>query len=115
MAARRNSLIYTGTHDNPITLSWFRSLDQKTKLKLEKYIGSYINEEKHMFLHDKISLYFSLRFAIIPMQDILSLDEDSGMNLPGRIDGNWEWKLLELLGEDVAFWLCEISKIYGQI
>jgi 4-alpha-glucanotransferase len=30
--------------------------------------------------------------AVIPMQDILGLDGTAGMNLPGTVGGNWEWR-----------------------
>jgi 4-alpha-glucanotransferase len=55
------------------------------------------------------------QFAIIPMQDILCLDEDSRMNTPAKADGNWEWRLENLPDEKVAFELYELSKIYGRI
>jgi 4-alpha-glucanotransferase len=33
-------------------------------------------------------------FAILPMQDLLSLSDDARMNTPGTIGSpNWEWKL----------------------
>jgi 4-alpha-glucanotransferase len=31
--------------------------------------------------------------SIIPVQDILGLDEDARMNHPGVIKGNWQWRL----------------------
>jgi 4-alpha-glucanotransferase len=30
--------------------------------------------------------------AIIPLQDMLSLDTDARMNYPGRLGGNWSWR-----------------------
>jgi 4-alpha-glucanotransferase len=30
--------------------------------------------------------------VIIPMQDILGLDSDARMNLPGRASGNWRFR-----------------------
>jgi 4-alpha-glucanotransferase len=29
--------------------------------------------------------------CIVPMQDILHLDSSARMNVPGTINGNWEW------------------------
>ena len=31
--------------------------------------------------------------VIIPMQDILNLDGDARMNLPGSTGGNWLWRM----------------------
>ena len=33
------------------------------------------------------------RLAIVPMQDILHLDERSRMNTPGTVGLNWKWRL----------------------
>ena len=30
--------------------------------------------------------------AIIPFQDLLGLPTSARMNVPGRADGNWEWR-----------------------
>ena len=31
--------------------------------------------------------------AILPMQDVLSLDESARMNMPATAEGNWAWPL----------------------
>ncbi len=38
---------------------------------------------------------------IVPAQDLLNKDTDARMNMPGRGDGNWSWRLYpgELTGE----------------
>ena len=36
---------------------------------------------------------------IAPIQDILSLDDSSRLNIPGTIENNWKWKLNRPLGE----------------
>ena len=33
------------------------------------------------------------RMAIIPMQDLLALDERARMNTPGTVGINWRWSL----------------------
>jgi 4-alpha-glucanotransferase len=30
--------------------------------------------------------------AVIPMQDLLALDNEHRMNLPGTVEGNWSWR-----------------------
>jgi 4-alpha-glucanotransferase len=30
--------------------------------------------------------------AIFPLQDVLGLDARHRMNVPGRMDGNWNWR-----------------------
>jgi 4-alpha-glucanotransferase len=31
--------------------------------------------------------------AIVPLQDLLGLDERSRMNMPSSAEGNWSWQL----------------------
>ena len=31
--------------------------------------------------------------AIVPAQDLLGLDSRARINVPGRADGNWAWRL----------------------
>jgi 4-alpha-glucanotransferase len=113
--AEKNSVIYTGTHDNPPTRAWFKKLDAETKLKVEKYVGVPLTEDNICYFMIRLAYSSPSQFAIIPMQDILCLDEDSRMNTPGKADGNWEWRLENLPDEKVAFELYELSKIYGRI
>ena len=54
--------------------------------------------------------------AIVPMQDILSLDGEARMNTPGVAAGNWQWRIgrgaLDAAIENTAPFLrglCEIS------
>ena len=32
-------------------------------------------------------------YAIVPLQDLLNLDTTARMNMPGRQDGNWNWRV----------------------
>jgi 4-alpha-glucanotransferase len=31
--------------------------------------------------------------SIFPMQDILGLNEEARMNVPGKAAGNWQWRM----------------------
>jgi 4-alpha-glucanotransferase len=33
--------------------------------------------------------------AIAPLQDLLNLGSEARMNVPGRADGNWRWRVRE--------------------
>jgi len=36
------------------------------------------------------------QIAIVPMQDLLGMDESARMNEPSVANGNWTWRLKEL-------------------
>ncbi len=90
-----NSVVYTGTHDNNTTLAWYRELVKRDK----KYAAEYLNiseetpkkEIPWLFIRAAYASVSSL--AVIPMQDILSLDGEARMNYPSTLGGNWEWRM----------------------
>lgn len=87
-------VVYTGTHDNNTTRGWFRKdANQNEKIFLEKYLGKKTSEVE--IASDLITLALKSRavMAIVPMQDVLNLGEESRMNIPGTVLGNWEWRL----------------------
>ena len=82
------SVVYTGTHDNDTTVGWFNSLDAQTRAHVIEVVGS---GSMPGALID--AAYASVaNTAIVPMQDLLGLDTDARMNLPGTTEGNWEWR-----------------------
>jgi 4-alpha-glucanotransferase len=54
--------------------------------------------------------------AVVPLQDILELDNEARMNLPGRPGGNWQWRATpgQFTGE-AAEWLSRLSHLYGRV
>jgi len=53
--------------------------------------------------------------AILPMQDLLGLDEWARMNRPARETGNWRWRLMpEQVTAQLAKELLELTEIYGR-
>ena len=54
---------------------------------------------------------------IAPIQDILSLDDNSRLNKPGTIINNWRWKLNKPLFEiDLNLQkYSELGKSYGRV
>ena len=53
---------------------------------------------------------------IAPIQDILSLDDSSRLNIPGTTKNNWKWKLnrpLEEIEENIKFF-SELGNNFGR-
>ena len=85
----KNSVVYTGTHDNDTTLGWFNALNDHDKYYLYEYLGFSKTSMPFTLIGTALSSVANL--AIIPMQDILELDSDHRMNVPGTCEGNWTW------------------------
>ena len=111
----KNSIVYTGTHDNDTTVGWWNSLpqDSHTRQFCMKYLGT-DGVEIHW---DMIrSAWASVAdSAIAPLQDLLGLDNGARMNLPASTDGNWNWRFQEGdLSDEIAERLKELTEIYGR-
>ncbi len=91
----KNSVVYTGTHDNNTSRGWLeKEASSDDKRRLSSYIGKEISNEDGPWDLIRLAMMSVADIAIIPMQDILSLGEEARMNRPGQIKGNYQWRLL---------------------
>ena len=105
-------VVYTGTHDNPTTLSWWHSLDLATKELINKQSNNSFSSPVWNLL--EMALKTEAKLVVVPLQDLLSLDDEARFNTPGTIENNWKWRLrnfdcdlLEALtkyGERGSYW-----------
>ncbi len=90
----KNFIVYTGTHDNNTTLGWFREdTDEGMRSRLEDYVGHPLNENNICEAMARLAFGSVAKTAILPVQDVLNLDEKSKMNSPGSGENNWVWRL----------------------
>jgi 4-alpha-glucanotransferase len=88
----QNFFVYTGTHDNNTTLGWWKN--EAAHKKVEEYSGEKLTDDKIALHLCRIAYASIARVAVLPMQDILSLDETARMNMPSSGHNNWQWRLL---------------------
>jgi 4-alpha-glucanotransferase len=89
-----NSVVYTGTHDNNTTKGWFRQdADNQIKKNIEKYTGRVAKENNVHTVFGKLAYSTVAKTVILPMQDVVGLDENSRMNTPASVEKNWNWRL----------------------
>ncbi len=118
----KNSVVYTTTHDHNTTLGWFtiepgtQSTQTREEVMRERkyalqYIGSDGREIHWDFIH--LAMASVARMAIFPLQDVLGLGAEARMNLPGTVEGNWEWRFTaDMLTPAIRKRLYELTKIY---
>ena len=89
-----NSVVYTGTHDNDTSLGWYGSTSDFERGYFERYFTGFANESvfKMPFSLVEMALSCKAQLAVIPMQDILELDTEHRMNIPGTALDNWRWR-----------------------
>lgn len=108
----KNTVVYTGTHDNPTTRSWFDDLPNDQRESIWKYL-----EERGAKSSNAAGALIELAWtsvaalAITPLQDLLNLGKEARMNVPGRAEGNWRWRSTEGMLSDSRFaWLRDLSR-----
>ncbi|MCH5287946.1 MAG: 4-alpha-glucanotransferase [Christensenellaceae bacterium] len=88
----RNCVAYTGTHDNATVLGFLKEADEATRKQCQRLLGyETLADAPAAFV--RAVLAGNADTAIVPMQDVLGLDNDARMNLPGTIGGNWLWRM----------------------
>jgi malto-oligosyltrehalose synthase/4-alpha-glucanotransferase len=105
-----NSVVYTGTHDNNTLIGWYKQeLDKATRQRISKYMGKRLRKSNVNEHFIKMAYISTANWAIVPMQDILKLDEKSRMNKPSTVGANWAWKMQDLdIGQCTTDFLKEL-------
>lgn len=89
-----NCIVYTGTHDNNTTKGWYLSeLGEKSRREASEYVGHDIDEDTCHEDFIRMAYASVARIAIIPIQDLLGLDESARLNKPSTSENNWTWKM----------------------
>ncbi|MDB5249509.1 MAG: 4-alpha-glucanotransferase [Segetibacter sp.] len=89
-----NFVAYTGTHDNNTIRGWYRQEGCKYHHQIEKYIGKSLTEDDMHIEMCRLAYSSVAKIAILPIQDVLGLDETGRMNTPASGENNWGWRLL---------------------
>lgn len=110
----RDSVVYTGTHDNDTAVGWWNTASEMEK----NFTRRYLNTDAHDIAWDLIrAAWVSVGCtAMTTAQDILRLGNEARMNLPG-VSGppNWCWRMHdEALNSENAAQLLEMTQLYGR-
>jgi 4-alpha-glucanotransferase len=125
----RNSVAYTGTHDNDTFVGWFddpggpdaprsrRQAAKERRAAVTYFAGPMARELAGEVHWEAIrTLYASVaNTALVPLQDALGLGNEARMNMPGTAQGNWEWRVNErALSPKLARTLASLAQTYGR-
>ncbi|HRI47070.1 MAG TPA: 4-alpha-glucanotransferase [Ignavibacteriaceae bacterium] len=89
-----NCCVYTGSHDNDTTSGYFEKAKHADN-DIYEFTQKYLNYHGNNLTFELIrTAYASVaNIVVIPMQDVLNLGSESRMNFPGKLGGNWSWRL----------------------
>jgi 4-alpha-glucanotransferase len=120
----KESVVYTGTHDNDTTVGWFNRTPGEGSThgaehieREKKYALKYLNTDGREIHWDFIRAAFAsvANLALIQLQDVLGLDSRARMNLPASEEGNWGWRFRQgALTDELAARLKDMTETYGR-
>jgi 4-alpha-glucanotransferase len=112
-----NSVIYTGTHDNPPVREWLEELNEGSLSYLKRFMNTNDGDYGALtwdFLREAYRSPSSL--CIIPIQDYFAFGKESRLNTPGTSQGNWQWRVVpDFLSDDLAYSIRGLCETYGRI
>jgi 4-alpha-glucanotransferase len=108
----RNTVVYTGTHDNNTTRGWYEALPEPQRETFWTYLRRAPGENREAAPElMRLASSSPAALAIAPFQDVLNLGAAARMNMPGQAGGNWRWRLTDELLSPAAFdWLADLTK-----
>lgn len=112
--AEKRSSIYGSTHDSPTLMAWWKNLEDEDRRKVVLYFG--LNREEGIWKGLLRGLLSSVSdFCVLQMQDLMSLEEEGRINVPGKFEGNWLWKMPNTYEDmDVKETISKMVKRYGR-
>ncbi len=90
-----NSIAYSGTHDNNTLLGYLWETPADVKVDIMNYCSCppELWNEKGCEAIIKTILASNAGVAIFPVQDLLGYGNDTRLNVPGRAEGNWLYRI----------------------
>jgi 4-alpha-glucanotransferase len=90
----QNCIAYSGTHDNNTLLGYIWEQTPQDREHTFKYCG-YFGEDWGQGYDAIVRTLFQSHAGtvILPIQDILKYGADTRLNIPGKADGNWSYRI----------------------
>ena len=116
-----NCVVYTGTHDNQTTKSWWDEMTEADRNVALRYMNlpgriEEVTAEEITWQMIVMAQRSVASLCVIPAQDYLSLTKEARMNTPSTLGCNWHWRMKE---GDFSEELCEkiyrTTKLYGRL
>jgi 4-alpha-glucanotransferase len=109
-----NCVVYTGTHDNETIVGWYQNADESERDHIRRYLG--VSGQDIAWDMIRLAMMSVGDTAVIPLQDMLNLDNSARMNFPGKVGGYWGWRYPRgVLTDALAYRMRELAFLYGRL
>ena len=112
----RNTVCYTGTHDNMTMRQWFETAKPEAAEYAREYM-SLTKEEGEVWGVIRTAMSSVSDLCVVQMQDYLNLGGEARMNFPGtQTDANWTWRATDgYLTDSLAKKIHRLTGLYGRL
>ncbi len=112
----KNSVCYTGTHDNMTMRQWFETATAEEVDFAARYM-TLTKKEGYVWGTIRTAMSSVSDVCIIQMQDYLNLGSQTRMNFPGTLsDSNWTWRVKDgIINKELAEKIRDLARCYGRI
>ena len=105
---------YVGTHDNAPIVGWAEDADPEDVAYAKRYLGL-SEEEGFAWGFIRAGMGSVAELFVAQMQDYLGLGLEARINTPGKLGGNWQWRMLPgQATPELAARIAAITKMYGR-
>jgi 4-alpha-glucanotransferase len=107
----KNTVVYTGTHDNDTTRGWWENgATNVEKAAGEADVGP--AKEGAVWPLIRAAATSVADICLFPVQDILELSSEARMNIPSQSQDNWGWRCPEgTLVQELAQKLADLTEV----
>ena len=109
----RNSVVYTGTHDNITTEGWCREASDKDIAYACRYLRCKPEELTDAMICACLASVSDM--AVIPLADWLHLGSEARINTPSTQGANWQWRLSVPLSSELCTRIAELTALYERV
>lgn len=111
----KNSVCYTGTHDNETLMGWYTGLAKADQQLVLDYIGRDCSEKEVVWELVRMALGSVSDTCIIPVQDYLGLGNEARINHPSTMGSNWKWRMSKgAISEELVKKIKKMTVVYGR-
>ena len=108
----KNSVCYTGTHDNMTMRQWFDTATEEAVEFAKAYMGL-TETEGYVWGTIRTAMASVSDTCIVQLQDYLNLDGSARMNFPGTMGSNWTWRAKQgVFTDELAKRIDKLTTIY---
>ncbi|MCP4417930.1 MAG: 4-alpha-glucanotransferase [Chloroflexi bacterium] len=110
----KNSVVYTGTHDNETVLGWYHNASKVEQDHIRRYMS--ISGQDIAWDLTRLAFMSVSNTAVATLQDLMELGNEARMNFPGKVGGYWRWRYqTHMLTDKIASRLRDLTELYGRV